>query len=121
MAEEKRITPITLTDDNNGNVYVLEFDRASVKFAEARGFNTGAFDNGVNMSAIEELFFYSFRMHQPKLTTADTDIFLYEKLCGMPEGMLERLLQLYMLPFDALVQDTETGDTPKNVTMTAKF
>lgn len=116
--DDKQIKPIILKDDNNGDVFVLEFDRASVKFAEARGFNINSFDNGLNMSAIEELFFYAFRKHQPNKSKADTDKILYEKLKGIPEGMLERLVELYLLPFNTLMQNE---DDSKNSTMTVEF
>ena len=116
--EDKQIKPIILKDDNNGDVFVLEFDRASVKFAESRGFNINTFDTGLNMSAIEELFFYAFRKHQPNKSKADTDKILYEKLKGIPEGMLERLVELYLLPFNTLMQNE---DDSKNSTMTVEF
>ena len=98
--EDKQITPITLKDDNNGDIFVLEFDRATVKFAESRGFKISVFeDNIINLSAIEEIFYYAFRKHQPKISKAETDKILYEKLGGMPEGMVERLTDLYLVPF----------------------
>ena len=116
--DDKQIKPIILKDESNGDVFVLEFDRASVKFAESRGFNINTLDAGLNMSAIEELFFYSFRKHQMKITKADTDRFLYDKLKGMPDGMIERLVELFLLPFNTLVQDE---DEVKNATMTVEF
>lgn len=116
--DDKQIKPIILKDESNGDVFVLEFDRASVKFAESRGFNINALDAGLNMSAIEELFFYSFRKHQPKISKADTDRFLYDKLKGMPDGMIERLVELFLLPFNTLVQNEDEG---KNATMTVEF
>jgi hypothetical protein len=116
--EDKQIKPIILKDDNNGDVFVLEFDRATVKFAEARGFDVNTFDKGLSMSAIEELFFYAFRKHQPSKSKADTDNILYNKLHGMPDGMIERLVELYLLPFNSLVQ---TEEETKNSTMTVEF
>ena len=118
LVENTEIKPIILKDDNNGDVFVLEFDRATVKFAEARGFNIESLDEGVNLSAIEDLFFYAFRKHQPKLSKADTDKILYEKLKGFQEGMVERLAELYLQPFKALVR---TEEEAKNATMTVEF
>ena len=114
----KEIKPIILRDDNNGDVFVLEFDRAVVKFAEARGFKINSLESGLSISAIEELFFYAFRKHQPKLSKADTDNILYNKLHGMPDGMMERLAELYLLPFNTLIQSEEET---KNSTMTVEF
>lgn len=120
MADEikKEVKPIILKDDNNGDVFVLEFDRATIKLAEARGFKIGSLDDGLSLSTIEELFFYSFRMHQPKISRADSDKILYDKLKGMPDGMVERLVELYLLPFNSLLQD---GEEAKNSTMTVEF
>lgn len=117
-AEDKLIKPIILKDDNNGDIFVLEFNRDTVKYAEARGFKISAFDEGVVVSTTEELFFYAFRMHHPNKSRADTDKILYEKLKGMPTGMLERLIDLYVLPINALKQDDEEA---KNSTMTVEF
>jgi len=118
MAENKTVTPITLTDDKNGDVFVLEFDRAAVRFAEGRGFKLDILDGSVSLSAIEDLFFYAFRMHQPKISKAETDKILYEKLGGLSDGMLERLVELYLQPFNTLLQ---SDDETKNSTMTVKF
>ena len=117
-AEDEQIKPIILKDDNNGDIFVLEFNRDTVKYAEARGFKISAFDEGVVVSTTEELFFYAFRMHHPNKSRADTDKILYEKLKGMPTGMLERLIDLYVLPINALKQDDEEA---KNSTMTVEF
>ena len=116
--DDKQIKPIILKDDNNGDVFVLEFDRATIKLAESRGFKIGSLDDGLSLSVIEELFFYSFRMHQPKISRADSDKILYDKLKGMPDGMVERLVELYLLPFNSLLQD---GEEAKNSTMTVEF
>jgi len=113
------VKPIILKDEKNGDVFVLEFNRSSVKFAESRGFNLASMDeSGVSITVIEELFFYAFRMHHPEKSKADTDKILYEKLCGMPEKMIERLVELYAIPLNALVQ---TEDSAKNASMTAEF
>ena len=115
--EEKVVKPIILKGTNNNDIFVLEFNRDTVKYAEGRGFTLDAL-NSMNMSAMEDIFCYAFRMHQPKMSKADTDKILYEKLCGMPEGMLERLVDLYVLPFETLVQ---TEESAKNATMTVEL
>lgn len=112
------VKPITLSDTKTGKVFVLEFNRSSVKYAESKGFSIQELDNGVSMTLIEELFNYAFRMHHPEQSKADTDKILYEKLGGMPDGMLERLVELYAVPLNTLVQ---TEETLKNASMTADF
>lgn len=112
------LKPITLRDDV-GNVYLLEFNRESVKFAEARGFKVQVLEEGVSMSAIEELFFYAFRMHHPNMSKANTDKILYDDLGGLHEGMLERLVELFLVPFNTLIATSE--DAAKNSRMTVEF
>ena len=116
--ENKALKPIVLTDNVTGDVYVLEFNRDSVKFAEARGFDINEFGSKVQISAIEELFFFAFRMHQPKLSKADTDKILYEKLGGVPEGLVARLAEFYLAPFNSLIR---AEDKVKNSQMTVDF
>lgn len=116
-AANKAVKPITLRDDR-GNIYVLEFNRSSIKFAEARGFKVQALEEGVSLSGIEELFFYSFRMHQPEVSKAETDKILYDELGGLREGMLERLVELYLAPFNTLIT---TEDSTKNSKMTVEL
>ena len=114
-AEKTAVKPIVLRDDV-GNVYVLEFNRDTIKFAEARGFKVQVLEDGVSMSAIEELFFYAFRMHHPNMSKANTDKILYEDLGGLHEGMLERLVELFLTPFNTLIATSE--DAVKNSKMT---
>ena len=113
----KSIKPIILRNEI-GDVYVLEFNRSSVKFAEARGFNVQILEDSVNMSGIEDLFFYAFRMHQPDKSKADTDKILYDELGGLHEGMLERLVELYLAPFNTLIA---SEDGAKNSKMTVEL
>lgn len=95
------VKPITIKDTKDGNTYTLEFNRESVKFAEDRGFrleDVGSFP----MTKLPEFFFYAFRMHHPKMSKANTDKILFEELNGIPEGMIERLIELYNQPFECL-------------------
>lgn len=117
-AKSEEVKPIIIRDQTNGDVFVLEFSRDTVKMAEQRGFKIGAIDAGVVVSTTEDLFYYAFKMHHPKMSKADTDKILYEKLHGMPDGMLLRLIDLYVLPIEALKQKEEEA---KNLTMTVEF
>lgn len=113
----KTVKPITLRNDR-GDVYVLEYNRDSIKFAEARGFKAQSLEEGISISNMEELFFAAFRMHHPNVSKADADRILYDEIGGFPEGMLERLVELYMVPFTSLIQD---GEKAKNSKMTVEF
>jgi len=126
MAEKKTVNkdgsrnvkPIRLHDSVTGDIYVLEFNRETVKYAEDRGFRVNALDEGAIVSATEELFWYAFKMHHPNISRAETDKILYDKLKGLPKGMMERLVDLYLEPVYTLGQSEEDA---KNATMTAEF
>lgn len=114
--DDKQIKPIILKDDSNGDIFVLEFDRASVKFAEQHGFSPS--DEELRMTDIEDIFFYAFRKHHPNMSKADTNKVLYDKLGGVTKEILERLAALYALPFQSLVRDE---DKAKNSTMAVEM
>lgn len=111
------VKPIILHDEENGLEYTLEFNRESVKFAEARGFDIN--DVGrYPMTRLPELFWYSFRMHHKSVSKEKAEHILFDVLGGMPEGMAERLGELYAVPFNALASGDEK---PKNSKMTVEF
>lgn len=115
----EKIKPITLTQKETGEQYILEFSRESVRFAEARGFNPDDVTR-FPMTKIPELWFYAFRMHHKNVSRERTDKFLFDELGGVPDGLLERLLALYAAPFEVLSTENENGET-KNATMTVEF
>lgn len=97
------VKPITLTDQN-GRKYILEFNRAAIQFAEARGFileEVAKFP----MTKIPEFFYYAFYMHHKGITKEKTDKLL-SGIGELPEGFLERLVSLYAVPLNTLT----TGD-----------
>lgn len=85
---------------NKDTEYTLEFNRESVKFAEMKGFK---FEDVANfpMNKIPELFYYAFRMHHKNVAREKTDKIL-DEMGGLPEGFIERLVELYTAPFDFL-------------------
>lgn len=104
----EKVNPIILRDSEEDKEYVLEFDRESVRFAEARGFDisdVGKFP----MTKIPELFFYAFRMHHKNVSREKTDRILFDYMGGMPDGMAERLGALYAAPFEALAAAEDEG------------
>lgn len=115
---EKKVKPITLTDHETGDVYTLEFDRESVRFAERRGFKTEDIA-AYPMTKIPEFFWYAFRMHHKRVSMEEAERILTDKMGGMPDGMLERLGQLYAAPYEALM--SKNADEEKNGRMTVEF
>ena len=106
------IKPIIIKNTKDGNDYTLEFNKESVKFAEQRGFKLeDVYD--FPMTKLPELFFYAFRMHHKNVAREKTDKILFEELGGIPNGMVERLADLYMQPFECLTVLDE-GEERKN-------
>lgn len=108
MAETERIKPIILKDNETGTEYTLEFNRETIRFAEARGFDVNDVAK-YPMTKLPELFYYAFRMHHKNVSREKTDRILFEDLGGMPDGMAERLGALYSVPFEALSGEGKNG------------
>ena len=114
----EQVRPIILHDTEAGIDYTLEFNRDTVRFAEARGFDID--DVGrYPMTKLPELFFYSFRMHHKNVSREKTDRILFDDLGGMPDGMAERLGALYAVPFEALTNKDK--ESAKNSKVTVEF
>ena len=113
----EKVNPIILHDAEEGVDYTLEFNRESVRFAEARGFSIDDVAR-YPFTKMPELFFYAFRMHHKNVSREKTDRILFDYLGGMPEGMAERLGALYGEPFKAL---TNEDGKAKNSRMTVEF
>ena len=110
----KNVKPIIVKDDETGLEFELEFTRESVRFAESRGFKVSEVAD-YPMTKIPELWYYAFRAHHKNLPRAKTDALL-DGLGGIPNGLLERLGELYAAPFEALT-DGQTDENPR-VTVT---
>ena len=119
MAEnEQRIQPVRLTDTDTGSVYELDFNRDSVRFAEARGFKPDdIFDYPA--TKVSEFFFYAFRMHHKSLARDKTDKIL-EAMGGLTAKVTERLLGLYeQAALSNTIQSEE--DLEKNARVTVEM
>ena len=116
--KETKVKPIVLTDTETESTYTLEFSRESIKFAEAHGFVIEDVAK-YPMTKIPELFFYAFRKNHKNIARDKTDKIL-ERMNGIPNGMIERLGELYALPFEAL-NIMEEGEERKNSTITIDF
>ena len=119
IANEK-VKPIILHDTENGQDYTLEFTKESVKWAESRGFSLDDLDR-YPMTKIYELFFYAFRAHHKFVSRERTDRIIDEAwggIGGIPEGVIERLGQLYAEPFNGMAKANGEG---KNATVTVEL
>lgn len=117
MAEKKKeevvVKPIKVTDNDTGMTYTLEFNRESVKFAEDRNFDIQEIAKKP-MTMIPDLWFYAFRMHHKMLPREKTDKLL-EGLGGIPDGLIQRLVELYILPYNVLLQGDDNSKNSKVV------
>lgn len=118
VTEDEKIIPITITDTESGNAYILEFNAESVKFAESRGFDIDDVPK-YPVSKVPELFYYAFRMHHKVLPKDKVDK-IYESVLPLPEGMLARMQLLYLAPLKSMF--ASDGDCErKNTRMTVQF
>ena len=101
--EEEIVKPIILRIPERNEEYTLEFNRESVKFAEARGFIVDDV-GGRPVTGLEDIFWYSFRMHHMSVSREKAMRILYEDMKGFPDGMVERLGKLYSVPMRSLQQ-----------------
>lgn len=111
------VKPIIIKSDTEE--FTLEFNRESIKFAEMRGFKIDEVSS-FPMTKVPELFFYAFRMHHKNISREKTDKLLFEELGGIPEGLIERLGELYAQPFEAL-NIVEEGEERKNSKWTVEL
>lgn len=118
--DNEKVRPIILHDTDDNRDYTLEFNLETVRFAQARGFDS---DDIAKYPVIktEELFFYAFRMHHKNVPKEKTDKILWEKLGGignLPDGFIERLIMLYYDPINAVKNAEESG---KNASVTVEM
>lgn len=114
--ENEEVRPLVLHDEETGADYTLEFNRESVKFAEARGFVIDDVDR-FPMTKTYELFYYAFRMHHRNVSREKTDKIIddWGGVANIPDGVLERLGMLYSAPFGTLRDEGEKN--PPKVTV----
>ena len=104
------VKPARLTDDKTGQVYVLDFSRESIVFAERNKFKL---EDAIEypVTGMRDLFYYAFRKNHK----------LIEKWGGgIPEELVKRLIQLYQqaLASNSIVVDE---DAAKNSGLTLEL
>ena len=124
MAEKKGATPkkeikaITLKDKKTGELqYVLDFTRDSIKWAERQGFKVQVLEDGINMNAVDDIFYYAFHAHYPEVKKSEAEQILKD-IGGMTPELLERLIELYLVPFNSLMASEESL---KNANLTVEL
>lgn len=99
------VKPMKITDTSTGDVYTLEFDKESVRFAESRGFDIDDVAK-YPLTKVEELFWYAFRKHHKRVDLIKARKLL-EGIGPLPEDFTERLMFLYAKPFEAFTESEE--------------
>lgn len=120
IKEEKKVRPVVLNDTETGEKYTLEFSRQTVAFAEAKGFVMEDITK-YPLTKIPEFFYYAFRMHHRNVPRDKTDKIIFEDwggIANIPDGVLERLGELYALTYGALEDDEDKG---KNLKVTVEL
>lgn len=110
-----RVSPMRLTDSETGEVYVLEFSRESVRFAEQRGFKISELTDFPQLN-IPAFFFYAFRKNHREVARDKTDKLL-EGMEGLTPAEIARLVELYNQPNEALILTDEGGRKNARVTV----
>lgn len=99
-AEITRPNPLRITDPDTGDTYVLDFDRAAVRFAEQRGFNVMGVAEHPE-TGISDLFFYAFRKNHKNVARDKADKILVD-LEGLLPAEVARLQELYSASITSL-------------------
>ena len=111
--------PVTITVDEDGKqkIYTLEFNKRVIRAAGEAGFVPNQIFDG-NLMKIYDLFWYAFQMHHAGTTRQTTDAIIdsWGGLGKLPDGLLERLVQLWDNGF-AIAEENR----PKNLTATVEF
>ena len=105
----RTIRPLRMTA-NDGTQYMLEFDRYTIKRAESAGFDISAGGKSP-VSYIEDLFFYSFMKNHARDVSRSESKTLWGEIPSAQRALvIERLVELYTLPINALFDaDNDEG------------
>lgn len=105
---------------NNGQLYTLDFDLESVKFAESLGFEWDEMSKKP-ATMIPILWYSAFRRYHKKVNRKEAEDILV-KAGGMNNEMSNRLAELYFQAISGLVEtDDEEGEERKNLEWTVEL
>ena len=109
--------PMVVFDEEMGREYTLEFSRKTVAKAEQAGFDLNKIDTSP-MTMIPLLFWSAFLMHHPYMTREQSDKILFEGLGGLSNAEIERLGDLFAVPFKTLIaMDDGEKEYPRKMTV----
>lgn len=114
---KEEIRPIILTDTETGEKYTLEFTTESVKYAQLKEFSIDDLDKKP-LVVLPDLFYYAFRAHHRNISREKVDK-IRKEVEPISTAFLERLCQLYYLPYLEMVDDGE--EERKNAKVTVEL
>ena len=117
MTTEERVNPIKIIDKETNHVYILDFDRDSIKFAESQGFDWKLM-HSQTVTMTELLWYCAFRRYDKKISREKAVAMLYD-LGGMRGEWMDRLSELWLQGMAPLVADDDVSEEDaKNAKMT---
>lgn len=111
------VKPIKLTDNDNGKVYTLEFNREAVIWCENKGVRLNNL-NDITLNTIQTIWVGAFKYHHPEVSQTLALKLLDE--VKLSQKAIERLLELYALPYNTLLLDEDNGES-KNSRMVVEI
>lgn len=119
MKLTEKVNPIKVKDLETNHTYVLDFNRESIEFAEARGFVWD--DLGERIATLLPLIWYvAFRRYDPRISKAKTDKLLEDK-GGLKPKELKRLRELWDQCLAPLIADDDEEEDVKNAKVTVEL
>ena len=116
IKDSERVNPIRITDKETNHVYVLDFDRESIKFAEAQGFDWHLMRSQL-VTMTELLWYCAFRRYNKEVPRQKAVAMLYD-LGGMQDEWMDRLSDLWVQGMESLVANKGDEEDAKNAKMT---
>ena len=119
--ESDRVQPIRIKDSETNHTYILDFNRESVQFAEARGFDWDLIGTQPG-TQIPLIWYCAFRRYDKRVSLDKTTQML-EDLGGMRTDWLKRLKELYDQSMASLIADPDKEDeeAAKNARLTVSL
>lgn len=121
IKESDRVAPIKITDKETNHVYVLDFNRESVQFAESNGFDWDLVSSQP-ATLIPLIWYCAFRRYDRRISR-DKTTQLLEDLGGMRVDWLKRLKELYDQSMASLIADPDKAneEDAKNAKLTVSL
>ena len=121
IKESDRVAPIKITDKETNHIYVLDFNRESVQFAESNGFDWDLVSTQP-ATLIPLIWYCAFRRYDKRISR-DKATQLLEDLGGIRVEWLKRLKKLYDQSMASLIADPDKNDEEdaKNAKLTVSL